>query len=123
MRTHSKYLISLLLFSLSQMTMAGDTLSGDKIKTLISGKTLSAEHIKGFKFKVYFDGKGHYVRNKDGNITEGTFTIKDSQHCVNVGGNDKCATIVDNGDGTYKRMKNGKKHFITWSNITAGKHL
>lgn len=116
----------LILFSLifSTNLFAGQPLSKDQVNTLIRGKTIHAEHIKkGFKFTVFFGENGKAIRNRNGNIIEGTYSFRENMHCVNFGGGEKCATIEDNDDGSYKRLKNGKKHVITWNKVTQGKNL
>lgn len=105
---------------------AGEVMTGKEIKTLITGKTVQAEHLKkGFTFTVYFAADGSAIRKKNGDNIDGTYTIKDNKHCVNFGNGDKCATILPNGGGTYIRLKNGNsnKGFIKWSKIVDGKHL
>lgn len=116
---------TLLLMSSFQAN-AAEALSADAIKALISGKTVQAEHLKkGFKFKVYFTADGAATREWKGDIQEGSYFFKGNLHCINVGGGDKCASIVPNGDGTYKRLKGGNedKHFIDWLSISDGKKL
>ena len=99
-------------------------LSAAEIKTLIVGKTIHGEHaIKGFSFKVYFTADGKVTRDWKGDIQEGTYSFDGNTHCINFGGDDKCGTIEANGDGTYKRLKNGQKHVINWLKFESGKHL
>ena len=115
-----------LMFTASFQAQAADALSNDAIKALITGKTVNAEHAKkGFSFKVYFAADGSATRDWKGDMQEGKWFFKDGLHCINVGSGDKCASIVPNGDGTYKRLKGGKKnkHFINWLSIVDGKHL
>ena len=110
----------------SFQAQAADALSNDAIKALITGKTVNAEHAKkGFSFKIYFAADGSVTRDWKGDMQEGKWFFKDGLHCINVGSGDKCASIVPNGDGTYKRLKGGKKnkHFISWLSIVDGKHL
>lgn len=106
---------------------AGGTLSADEIKTLIIGKTIHAKHLKkGFNFSAYFAKDGSMIRKwKNGKLQDGKYFFKGDLHCINMGGNDKCGAMEDNGDGTYKRLKNGNKdkHFITWTKIVEGKDL
>ena len=116
------------LFITSFQANAADALSADAIKALIVGNTVNGEHLKkDFKFTAYFKADGTAIRNWKGEVQNGTYFFKESdkQHCVNFGGGDKCATIVPNGDGSYKRLKNGNsdKHFINWLSISKGKNL
>lgn len=123
-----KTLISVCTFLLfcSFQANAADALSNNAVKTLITGKTIKAEHLKkGFNFSVYFAKDGSVIREWQGDMQVGTSFFKGNLHCINVGNGDKCATIVPNGDGTYKRLKGGDedKHFINWLSFTDGKHL
>ena len=118
-------IVLMLMLGISFQANAGNVLSADEIKTLIAGKTVHAKHEKkGFTFSVYFNEDGTAIRKwKGGEIQDGTYSFKGDMHCINVGDGDKCASIEDNGDGTYKRLKNGKKHFITWQEIVDGKDI
>ena len=122
-----KTIMLTLLLSLagSFPALAGDALSEDAVKALTSGKTVHAKHEKkDFTFSVYFAPDGKAIRKwKNDNIQEGKWFFEDGLHCINVGGGDKCASIEDNGDGSYKRLKNGNsgKHFITWKKVVDGK--
>jgi hypothetical protein len=109
---------------LSTSVPAGDTMSAEQLKALLVGSTVDAEHLKkGFTFKVYFDASGKAYRTDGGDIVETTYKIdNDGKHCLYWKGKDRCATVKDNGDGTYFRMKDGKKS-IKWSNIQKGKHI
>ncbi len=105
---------------------AADALSADAIKKIIVGNTVNGEHaIKGFKFTAYFKADGTATRNWKGDVQEGTYFFKDNLHCVNFGNGDRCAAMVSNGDGTYKRLKGGidGKHVINWLSISTGKKL
>jgi hypothetical protein len=116
-----------LLLGASFHAHAGKVLSNDEVKALVSGKTVHAKHEKkGFNFSVYFNADGSAVRKwKNDKLQDGKWFFKDNLHCINVGGGDKCGSIEDNGDGTYKRLKGGNsnKHFITWTKIVDGKDL
>ena len=106
---------------------AGKVLSNDEVRAIVSGKTVHAEHLKkGFNFSVYFAADGSVVRKwKNDKVQDGKWFFDGNLHCINVGGGDKCGSIVDNGDGTYNRLKGGNsnKHFITWTKVVDGKDL
>ncbi|TNF92531.1 MAG: hypothetical protein EP297_13235 [Gammaproteobacteria bacterium] len=125
MKVQSIITTFILMIGISFQANAGNVLSADEIKALITGKTVHAKHEKkGFTFSAYFAEDGSAIRKwKGGELQDGKYSFKDNMHCINVGGGDKCATIEDNGDGTYKRLKGGKKHFITWQRIVDGKDL
>ena len=118
-------LFTFLIMSSFHANAAG-ALSADAIKAITVGKTVNGEHLKkGFKFTAYFKADGTVIRNWNGKVQDGTYSFKGNLHCVNFGNGDKCATIVPNGDGSYKRLKGGDedKHFINWLSISEGKHL
>ena len=125
MKIKSILVTVLFMLGVSMQAQAGKVLSPDELKALITGKTVHAKHEKkGFNFSVYFNADGSAVRKWKGDkIQEGKWFFKDNLHCINVGGGDKCATMEDNGDGTYKRLKGGdsSKHFISWTKIVDGK--
>ena len=116
-----------IMLSASFQAHAGKVLSPDELKALITGKTVHAKHEKkGFTFSVYFNADGSAVRKwKNDKMQDGKWFFDGSLHCINVGGGDKCGSIEDNGDGTYKRLKGGNsnKHFITWTKIVDGNDL
>lgn len=115
---------SIFLLLSSFQANAGDTMTSDQIKKLIAGKTVhSKQIIKGFDFKVYFTADGKVTREWKGKIQEGTYSFDGNKHCINLGQGDQCGTIVSNGDGTYKRLKNGKRHVIDWLKFEEGKHI
>ena len=115
------------LLGASFQAHAGKVLSNDEVKALVSGKTVHAKHLKkGFNFSVYFNADGSVIRKwKNDKMQDGKWFFDGNLHCINVGGGDRCASIEDNGDGTYKRLKGGNsnKHFITWTKIVDGKDL
>lgn len=105
--------------------VAGEALSADQIKALISGKTVYAKHLKkGFDFKVYFDADGKTaIRDDGGNPVETTYSFDGDKHCLEWKGKNRCAQIVDNGDGTYSRLNKSGKAFIIWNRFVDGKDL
>jgi hypothetical protein len=108
---------------------AGDTLSGDEIRELITDKTIQAEHLtKGFTFEVYFDPDGKTaIRKQKGATVTTAYSIKGDEHCLLWNGGNRCAKIQDNGDGTYTRINtNGKakgKAVVKWVQFEAGNQL
>lgn len=125
MKIQSVIMAVVLMAGASFQANAGNVLSADEIKALIVGKTVHAKHEKkGFTFSAYFNEDGSLIRKwKDGELQNGKYFFKDNMHCINVDDGDKCATMEANGDGTYKRLKNGKKHVITWQKLVDGKDL
>jgi len=109
---------------LSGNVFAAKTLNADEVKALITGKTADAEQlIKGFKFKVYFNPNGDLNQLKeDGNKVDGSWQVDaQGQHCVNFGAGDQCATVVDNGDGSWTRINMAGKPVVNWKNFVDGK--
>jgi len=109
---------------LSPAAFAGEALDAAALKALIVGKTVSGHHeFRDFDFQVYFAPNGDMVRVIDGDETEGTYRITSrGEHCIELGHIANCATVEDNGDGTYTRVlsHNGKRP-ITWHAFTEGR--
>ena len=106
---------------------AGDFMSAEEVKTLLSGKTTTGKGLKkGFTVITYFGADGKMDGTKDGERRAGTWTVRDDgQQCVEFDdGNGNCRFIKDNGDGTYAKVKvkgNGKKiPLVLWESIVDG---
>lgn len=110
----------------SSQTMAGKTLSKDEINALVTGKTIESKHlVRDFSFKVYFDTDGEtaYRALPNGNIKQTSYSINGNKHCLFWKGKNRCATIEDNGDGTYYRLTPDGRKIIKWLSVTDGKNL
>lgn len=99
-------------------------LTAEEINKLIVGNTIHSEVLgSGKTFKVYFEANGKYTRVQGGEVTDSTYrTNADGTHCINFKGSDYCATIRDNGDGTFTRIEGGKPK-IKWTRVVSGKDL
>ena len=115
----------LMLFVVSFAALAGDFLTGEQIEDLVKGKTVHAQHLlKGFKFTVYFDSDGETaVRKENGVATETTYRVTGDKHCIFWNGKDRCASLRDNGDGTYTRVNARGKDVVVWKSFDHGKNL
>lgn len=110
---------------MSGLAQAGDYVAGDKLAGLVVDKTIRAKHLKkGFEFSVYFDkdGKTAY-RKQGGDVTQTTYRIEGNKHCLHWKGKDRCAQILDNGDGTYVRVNKKGKQVVMWTKIESSKNL
>jgi hypothetical protein len=108
---------------------AGETLTGDQIRALITDKTIQAEHLgKGFTFEVYFDpdGKTATRTHKGAKVTT-AYSIDGDEHCLLWNGANRCATIMDNGDGTYSRINTSGRYrgkaVVKWIRFEDGNRL
>jgi len=112
-------LASASLLLLSGIPAQAGELSADQLKELVSGKTLFVENPKnGKSWQMYHDPDGTTYKS-DGN--EGKWNITDDgKHC-NTGVPLKCAKVVDNGDGTYNRLKPNGSTAVVWTKIVDGK--
>lgn len=106
------------LWALSTPGMAGKLLSGDEIKALVSGKTVTVSAPKG-GWKQYFAPDGSSDRD-DGE--KSTWSVEGDKHC-NSAASLKCAQIQDNGDGTYARLKPNGSPAVTWTGFADGKQF
>ena len=122
----------LFLFSLHSAVLAEEFMSSANVKSALSGKTCSGEHLrKDFIFKVHFspDGSVHQIK-ENGDEKKGKWSVLDNgKRCLEWNGTDirKCFHIRDNRDKTYTLVKvkgNGDiKKLILWSNCTQGNTL
>ncbi|HDH08724.1 MAG TPA: hypothetical protein ENG96_04515 [Gammaproteobacteria bacterium] len=120
-----KYLLAVFILFGSTQVFAGEELNAEKVKQLVVGHTMSAVHLnKDFEFKVYFDvdGKTAY-RDQDGDTTKTTYKFEGNKHCIYWRGDDRCANIIKNDDGTYDRVNEDGDHVVQWSKIVKGKQL
>lgn len=100
----------------------GKKLSGDEIKALITGKTVSVTRKKdGKQWKMFFGADGKAF--EEAGSAKGDWKVDGNTQCsMWVNGKAKCATIVDLGGGKYART-NGDKVFVTWDAFADGKQL
>ena len=116
-----------LLFSavLSTQATAEDFMSEEAVKALVVGNTIHATHLKkDFEFKVYFSDDGKTaIREQGGDSAETTYEFKGDKHCIFWKEKNRCANILDNGDGTYTRVNKKGKKIVKWTKIIKGKHL
>ena len=118
MKTITFAFAGLVLFS--TWAHAGETLSADAVKKLISGKTAHALSPTGNTPKVYFAPDGKLYRYIDSKLSEGTWRVEDDgTHCVSIAGG--CAKVVSNGDGTYDRITEKGVVIARWLSIVDGK--
>jgi len=102
------------------------------VKSALSGKTCSGEHLKkDFTFKVHFspDGVVQQVK-RNGDKKKGQWSVIDNgKRCLEWDGSDirKCLHVRDNGDKTYTLVKvrgNGEiRDLINWSDCKTGNML
>lgn len=124
MKKHIFSNLSLLLVLMIAPGVSGadqKIVSGDALKSLISGKTVSVTHkMSGKQWKMFFAADGKSTRDTG---EEGTWEINDKgEHC-NTGVKLKCAKVADLGDGTYARLKPNGSVAVTWTKIEDGKKL
>lgn len=100
-------------------------LKADKLKKLIIGHTAFSVHLeKGFEFQVYFDADGKTAyRTHRGDIVQTTYSFNGNQHCIYWKDKNRCATLLDNADGTFTRVTPNGKHAIKWTKVVPGKQL
>jgi Zn/Cd-binding protein ZinT len=118
--------ITTLIFMASPV-FAGDFMSADEVKALISGKTTYGKGLKkDFTVVTYFAADGTMDGTKDGNRRKGKWSVKgNGKQCVEFDdGKNNCRYIKDNGDGTYSKVKvkgSGKEiPTVLWESIKDG---
>jgi len=110
----------LVLATTATAVQAGKTLSGDEIRTLISGKTVYVtQYGNGSRWRAYFSADGS-ASLSDSFKQEAWHIDEQGQHCT-TGFPLPCAPIQDNGDGTYYRSKSDGSIASVWTKIVDGK--
>jgi len=104
---------------------ADEFMSEEAIKSLLIGNTVHATHLKKeFDFKVHFSDDGKTaIREQHGDATETTYEFKGNKHCIFWKDKNRCANIIDNGDGSYFRVNKKGKKKIKWNKVTKGKDM
>ncbi len=100
---------------------AAETLDAAAVRKLITGNTANGVAPNGATMKNYFSSDGKLYRYMNGDIFEGTWSVKDDgSQCVEglPGG---CATIVKNDDGSYDRVLPDGKARLKWTSFANGK--
>lgn len=120
-----KFLFSFFILFGSMQVFAGEKLSAEKVRSLVIGNTISAVHLyKDFEFKVYFDADGKTAyREQDGDTTKTTYKFEGSKHCIYWRGDDRCANIIMNDDGSYDRVNGSGDRVVKWKKVVRGKQL
>jgi hypothetical protein len=116
---------------LSTTSLAGEYMSADAVKSLLTGKTADGKHHKkDFSYSIYFDPAGTLIRVKDGETRTGKWRVDDEgKHCVTWDdeGKQRCFPFKDNGDGTISKYRlidySDDIKIITLSNIRKGNRL
>ena len=114
----------LFLMALTTSALAGSPLNGEQLKQLASGNTVSIHSIaQGADFKNYYaaDRAAASLKESNGKKNKGTWRITDSgEWCVHwSGASERCGQVIDNGDGTYNRLEEGKLRSV-WKKIHPG---
>jgi len=118
MKKHATAFAALtLLFSFSQPSHADKTLTGDEIKALVSGKTVYVSSSSSTQWRQFFAADGSSDRD---NGEKSDWYVENDKHC-NTASSLLCASIRDNGDGTYARLKPNGSPAVTWAKIVDGK--
>ena len=100
------------------------TLNKEEAQALFSNKTFGGvNESKGKEFKVYASADGvHTLKKANGQLKEASWRIdEEGRHCVEFS-REKCAKVVTEGDGVYKKIRNGE-HTHTLRNFVDGNQL
>ncbi len=102
--------LSVVLACMAGLAHAGDFLSSDEVKSIYSGKTANGVHLKkDFSYVAYFSPNGTFTQKKDnGDIKKGTWSVDNKgRQCISWDGSGitKCFPLVNNGDGSYTKVK------------------
>jgi hypothetical protein len=103
---------------------AENTLTGDEVKALFSGKTVDYTHITtGSEMSVYYAEDGSMRGRRGDKKTGGSWRVNDKgELCIEYGRGDRCRHIVEEG-GVYRKYKeeNGEQVLVvTYHSFTDG---
>lgn len=116
----SSAVLLLALIAVFSHARAGKALSGDEVKALITGKTVSVKrNVDSSAWKSYFTDDGSAFL--DNSPEKKSWHVDDKGRHCNTDVKLKCAVVADNGDGTYSRMKPNGEPAVTWTKIVDGK--
>ena len=115
--------LTMVFLMAASSVFAGEKLDDAKIKALITGKTVHGENTKrNTKFMIYFDKDGKTAIRKGPKKTRtAQYSIKNNMQCFQRKKKERCASIQDNGDGTYSRINNKGKSIVKWTKVEDGK--
>ena len=106
---------------LHHSAIAGETrVSGDELKSLLSGNTVEGNYIKWkTTHKMFFDASGEIRRTDSRNNDEkGNWRIYKDDLCVEVR-KERCNQVMKREDGGYNVMRRGEVKF-TFEKILPG---
>jgi hypothetical protein len=114
-------LLGLLL--ISGMASAAAPLSGDQIKTLLSGNSASGfADALGKDYTAYYAADGKLVQDLGkGKRRQGTWKITDNNFCTQFPTEpERCTKVVPGESGEYVRMKDDGMVTNTWKKFYKG---
>ncbi|MBD3670172.1 MAG: hypothetical protein HUJ29_05300 [Gammaproteobacteria bacterium] len=116
-------ILSVMLALTSQAALAEKKLSKAEAEALFTDKTFDGvNEKKNREFRVYSSPDGEHIVVRKGKTKEKEWRINDDgQHCV-TGRKEKCADVIDMGNGVYHKIRKGK-HTHTLSNFQDGNQL
>ena len=113
----------------SSWVSAGEEMSGEQIKAMMSGNTAYGKHTRKDKHGYSFrraDGTFVGWNNEDGRRS-GTWGVQGNKYCRTPEGEEnRCFELSDNGDGTYNmyfqpgNLVMPRKHVWTWTKVVPG---
>lgn len=102
---------SLLALTLSGALFSAELMSADAIKTLLTNNTIICKNLQiKHVSSVYFRNDGTATRlNHEGEKIPGNWRVTDNgQQCVDWGEDERCNSVVDQGNGAYQKIEEGK---------------
>ena len=107
----------------------GQDLTGEEMRALFSGKTVSGRHVvKNYDFESYYEphGKVRVYVGAERKLRNATWTIQGSEICLNWKdtGTLRCRKMVKGSDGKYRKEKElsgGRRQVVvTFSSFVDG---
>ena len=111
----------LVLVSASLSVAAADLMTGEQIKSVVSGNTVTWEHMfKSKSGKSYYSEDGTLTGVMNGSSRKGTWKVEGNQICVSWG---NCREMESDGEGGYYKVKNGTKRVVRYTRVEDGNKL
>ena len=128
-----RILILLVVAAAASAAHAGEYMTADEVKALMSGNTFDGVFLpKSTEFSAYEDPDGkHNVLRSNGKMDEGRtwFVNEKGQHCTNnpkwakKWPDGRCSFVRDAGNGEYYKINNKGEHTHTLTNFREGNQL
>jgi hypothetical protein len=102
---------SMLALTFSGALFSAESMSVDAVKSLLTNNTINCKNFQmNHESNIYFRDDGTATRlNHEREKIPGKWRVTDNgQHCVDWGEDERCNSVVDQGNGTYQKIEEDK---------------